>query len=178
MRKLKNWQKQVRDRFLLKSLRKQHPQRHPKPFESAKSVGILFDATEQANRDIIQSFVEKIKKEGKEVMSIGYFANKQDVSSFSFKGFNKNDIDFLGRPKRNILEQYAAKPFDVLICCYEHPCAPIEYIAALSKAHLRVGPYTENINCYDLFIDTTKNKSIQDFLKEVDFYLHRINQEA
>lgn len=178
MRKLKNWQDQLRERFLQKTLRRQQHQRRPVPFENARSVGLIFDATEQKSRDIVLPFAEKIKKEGKDVQLIGYFDNKLDTSSFTFKGFNKKDLDFLGRPKKLVLDNYVAQSFDVLICIYEKNCPAIEFIAALSDAHLRIGPYTEKIYCYDLFIDTSKDKSIQHFLKEVDFYLHKINQEA
>lgn len=177
MRILKNWQSQLREHFLQKMMLRLDYRRNPVPFESAQSIGVLFDATEQANRDQVTPFIEGLKRKGKSVSPIGFFNNKQDASSFSFKGFNKNDLDWLGRPKKEILETYLAKPFDILICIYQEECLPIEYIAALSNAHLRVGPHTDNTYCYDLIIDTTNNNSIQHFLKEVEFYLHKINKK-
>lgn len=172
---LKNWQSQLREHFLQKMMLQLQCRRHPIPFDSAQSVGVLFDATEQAKRDQIIPFIESLKRKGKEVVPIGFINSKQDVSSFAFKGFNQNDIDWFGRPKKDILEKYSNRVFDFLICIYPNECLPIEYIAALSKAHMRVGPYTNNTYCYDLIIDTTKNNSIKHFLKEVDFYLHKIN---
>jgi len=176
MRILKNWQDQLRVYFLQKMMLKLEHRRHPIPFEAAHSVGVLFDATEPDHRNQILPFIDALKKKGKQVSPIAFFNNKQDTSAFSFKGFNKNSIDWLGRPKKNILEQYSDKPFDTLICIYQGECLPIEYVAALSRAHFRVGPYTNNTYCYDLIIDTTKNSSITHFLKEVDFYLHKINK--
>ena len=177
MRILKSWQTQLREYFLQKMISKLNARRNPVPFEPAKSVGVLFDATDQANRDQVIPFVEDLKRKGKNVVLIGYFNNKQDASSFAFKGFNRNDIDWLGRPKREVLEKYAKKDFDFLICIYQGECLPIEYIAALSEAHFRVGPHTHNTYCFDLIIDTSKNDSTQHFLKEVDFYLHKINKK-
>ncbi len=149
--------------------------RHPVPFESAKSVGVLFDATEQMQRDQVLPFIDSLKRKGKEVVTIGYFDSKQDTNSYAFKAFNKNDINWMGKPKSDILKNYADQTFDFLICIYQGECLPIEYIAALSKAQMRVGPYTDNTYCYDLIIDTTKNDSTKHFLKEVDFYLNKIN---
>ncbi len=177
MRILKSWQNQLRNRFLQKKIFNLDSRRSPVTFESAQSVGILFNATEQANRSQIIQFANHLKKGGKAVTIIGYLDNKQDASAFSFKAYNKNDIDWLGRPKKEILEKYAEKTFDILICIYQDECVAIDYIAALSKAHLRVGPNTEQTYCYDLIIDTSKNRSIQHFLKEVDFYLHKINKK-
>jgi len=172
---LKNWQTQLRAHFLQKMMLQLDRRRHPVPFNSAQSVGVLFDATEQVQRDQVMPFIESIKKQVKQVTAIGFLQNKQDASSFSFKGFNLNDIDWLGRPKKEVLENYAGEAFDFLICIYQKECLPIEYIAALSKAQMRVGPYTDNTYCYDLIIDTTKNDSTKHFLKEVEFYLHKIN---
>ncbi|MFT5766113.1 MAG: hypothetical protein ACI8X3_003551 [Saprospiraceae bacterium] len=177
MRILKTWQSQFREHLLQKTLFKLDSQRHPVPFEAAQAVGVLFNATDKAQRDQIIPFIDKLKKAGKQVMSIGFFDNNQDPTPFAFKGFNKNDLDWLGRPKKAVLEKYTNKPFDLLICIYQGECIAIEYIAALSIAHFRVGPYTANTYCYDLIIDTAKNDSIPHFLKEVDFYLHKINKK-
>ena len=174
---LKTWQIQLREYFLQKALSKLDSQRHPVPFEATQSVGVLFNATEQRQREQVTPFIDRLKKLGKKVTPISFFDSKQDVSSFSFKGFNKKDIDWFGRPKKEVLEKYADKQFDILICIYQGECLPIEYIAALSKAHFRVGPFTENTYCYDLIIDTTKNNSVPHYLKEVEFYLHKINKK-
>lgn len=175
MRIIKNWQAQLRAHFLQKMMLQLNCRRHPVPFDSAKSIGVLFDATEQAKRDQVMPFIDTLKRKGIEIVPIGYFDSKQEVDSYTFKGFNKNDIDWMGRPKSHILKNYADKTFDFLICIYQGECLPIEYIAALSKAQMRVGPYTDNTYCYDLIIDTSKNNSIKHFLKEVDFYLNKIN---
>ncbi len=177
MRILKSWQSRLRERSLQKKVLQSNCQRNPVAFNAAKSVGVLFDATDQFQRDAVLPFLEKLRKQGKEVLPIGFFDHKLDVSSYAFKGFNKNDLDWLGRPKKEILESYTKEPFDTLICIYQKACLPIEYVASLSKAHFRVGPYTENPHCYDLIIDTTKNNSVQHFLKEVDFYLNKINNK-
>ena len=46
METIKNWQTQVREYFLQKMIRKIDLRRHTVTYDSAQSIGILFDATE------------------------------------------------------------------------------------------------------------------------------------
>lgn len=151
--------------------------RHPVAIDAAKSLGILFDATLPENRDIAIQFSNQFKQNNKSVKLFGYFDNKQDITNFPFKAFNKNDIDWLLRPKGLFIDQFLDEPFDFLICIYTGECLPIEYISALSKAHLRVGPYTDNTYCYDLMIDTAGKESLKEYLKQVSFYLKRLKNK-
>ncbi len=175
MRILENWQSQMRTHFLQRMLRQLDVRRKPISFADAQSVCILFDATNPKVRDQVLPFINQIKETKPRVTSVGYFDYKQDVSGFSFKAINKNDLDWLGRPKTNVIDTYANNTFDFLICIYDESCLPLEYLAALSRAHFRVGPYTENTYCYDLMIDN-QGKGIKHYLKEVDFYLNKIIQ--
>lgn len=172
---IKNWQTQVREYFLQKMMGKLDIRRKPVPFDLAKSVGILFDATEPEDREAVKQFAEQLKKKGKGVKTFGFFNHKQDITSFSFKGFNRNDVDWLDRPKSDQAQQFVNETFDVLISVYKGEQLPLEYIAALSKAHLRVGPYTDNTYCYDLMIETSKDHKAKKYLAEVEFFLSRTN---
>ena len=174
METIKNWQTQVREYFLQKMIRKIDLRRHTVTYDSAQSIGILFDATELNHRETVIQFLKDLKSRNKKVKLLGFFNNKQEVSNFPFKAFNKNDTDWLMRPKGEAVENFMATTFDLLIGIYEGNNLPLEYIAALSKAHLRVGPYTDNTYCYDLMIDTNK-RDLKNYIKQVEFYLKKMN---
>ena len=174
MKTINNWQTQVREYFLQKLIRKIDLKRRAVTYESAQTVGILFDATELSQRDAVLQFSKKLKEKNKRVKLLGFFNNKQDVNNYSFKAFNKNEVDWLMRPKSEAVEYFNRNTFDLLIGIYQGDNLPLEYIAALSKAHLRVGPYTDNTYCYDLMIDTNK-RDLEDFIKQLEFYLSRMN---
>ena len=143
-------------------------------YESAQTIGILFDATELKHRETVLAFSKKLKERDKKVKLLGYFNNKQDVNAFPFKAFNKTEVDWLMRPKGETCESFMNTSFDLLIGIYEGNNLPLEYITALSKAHLRVGPYTDNTYCYDLMIDTDK-RDLENYIKQVEFYLNKMN---
>jgi hypothetical protein len=174
MKTIKSWQTQVREYFLQKMINKIDLRRTTVTYESAQTIGILFDATELNHRETVAQFSKELKARNKKVKLIGFFDNKQEVSNFPFKAFNKNDIDWLMRPKGQIVENFMNNTFDLLIGIYEGNNLPLEYIAALSKAHLRVGPYTDNTYCYDLMIDTDK-RNLKNYIKQVEFYLNKMN---
>jgi len=144
-------------------------------FDKAESIGILFDATDASNRDKVLAYAQKMIKNGKKVSLLGFVKNKQKDLSFSFKYFTLNQINWKMVPESAEINQFMNRKFDILINLYLGKIRSIEYISTLSKANLRVGPFSENSNCFDLMIDIPNNKGIDHLIKQVDFFLNRIN---
>ncbi len=144
-------------------------------FDMAESIGILFDATDASNRNKVMAYAQSMIKNGKKVSLLGFARNKQKDLSFSFKYFTLNEVNWKMIPESPEINQFMNKKFDILINLYLGKNNQIEYISALSKANLRVGPFSENSNCFDLMIDIPNNKGIDHLIKQVDFFLNRIN---
>lgn len=144
-------------------------------FDIAKSIGILFDATDASNRNKVLTYAQNMVKNGKKVKLLGFVNNKQKDLSFSFKYFTLNEINWKLVPESAEINQFMNKKFDILINLYLGEVKSIEYISALSKANLRVGPFSENPNSFDLMIDIPNSKGIAHLIKQVDFFLNRIN---
>jgi len=144
-------------------------------FDIAESIGILFDATDPSNRNKVTAYAQNMIKNGKKVSLLGFVKNKQKDLSFSFKYFTLNEVNWKMIPESSEVNNFLNKKFDILINLYLGKNNPIEYISALSKANLRVGPFSENPNCYDLMIDIPNSKGIDHLIKQVDFFLNRIN---
>ena len=174
MKSIRTWHHQVREYFLQKMLKKIELRRQPVTYNSAQTIGILFDATELDDREQVIEFSKSLQAKDKKVKLLGFFNSKQLVDNFPFSGFNKSDVDWLMRPKGEAVKNFMDTTFDMLIGIYKGSNLPLEYIAALSKAHLRVGPYTDNTYCYDLMIDAGKN-NLENFIEQMEFYLKRLN---
>ena len=144
-------------------------------FDMAETIGILFDATEASNRIKVEAYAQKMIKNGKKVSLLGFVKNKQKDLSFPFKYFTLNEVNWKMIPESSEINQYMNKRFDILINLYLGSNIQIEYISALSKANLRVGPFSENPNSFDLMIDIPNNKGIDHLIKQIDFFLNRIN---
>ena len=175
MKSFHNIRMQFHRQFLNQEL-KNNPRGESKivSFENAKSIGILFDATDPGRRDQILKYIDQIKKKQKKVKSLGFFNSKQENTNFIFKYFNTKNIDWAYRPTGETVSEFIQQPFDLLLNLEPETKIHTEYIAALSRANLRIGPYTENTYCYDLMIDTGSN-DLKHFIQEIERVLLKPN---
>ena len=173
---LKGFQERMHHFALEKQLKLTKFQRSPKDFEDSKKIGLLFDATDPEQRYQVLDFSKSLINKGKELHILGFIDAKEASDNLSFKHFNKTSLDFYLKPKSENVVQFQNTPFDILINLSMTIQLPLEYICALSKAHLRVGPFTEKTYCYDLMIDTSKgNQDLRHFINQVEFFLKRMN---
>lgn len=168
---------QLRTRWHEKALSNDLPAktaRHSVSLEEAQSVGILFDGTEPEERELVLDYAEKLKREGKKVKLLAFFNSNLDSGNFTFWHFNRKQLDWSLRPKIREAEEFASQRFDLLLNLSQKAVAPLEYVAARSKAAFRVGPATEKTVCYDLMIDLSGQPSnLKAFLQQVIFYLKK-----
>ena len=169
---------QTRIRLHQKYLKKElpaHPIKRSSVFlDNAKTIGVLFDATLIDDRNTVQEFINTLKKGSKKVKAFGFFNKKLKSTDYPFKHFDKKQLDWVHRPKSGEANVFANEPFDLLINLSKKTTLPLDYIAAHSKAKFRVGPFTENIFCYDLMIEHNEKKGLDDFLKQVLHYLKKM----
>ena len=171
----------MRIRFHHRFLKKQlpaHPVRRSSVFiENARSIGLLFDATDPADRQLVLRFAEKLKSQGKQVRMLGFFDAKLTNSDFPFQHFDKKQLDWAYRPKSAEVLDFPGQSFDLLINLSQRAVLPLNYLAALSKARFRIGPYTHNTACYDLMIEHDEKKGLETFLSQVLHYLKKMQPE-
>lgn len=152
-------------------------QSKPMNFRQADTIGILFDATKPASRVFINEYRELLINKDKQVSILGYFDDRQDHQNVIFKYFNKKDLNWYWHPTSNTAKEFAARQFDILIGLHLNPCPPLEYVAALSQAHIRVGRYHPNReHCYDLMIDVADDYNLKAFSEQLEEFLKRVNE--
>lgn len=171
---LTNLRTRLHQQLLKKELPNFQMKRSSVFLDNAASIGLLFDATELEERLTVIGFAEKLKSLGKNVNLLGFFNTKLKTNDFPFHFFDKKQLDWALRPNKAVLANFVDQPFDLLINLSNRNVAPLNYIAAHSKARFRVGPYTQNTICYDLMIEHDKNKGLEAFLKLVLHYLERM----
>ena len=142
---------------------------------SAKTVGILFDATELDSRNIVLKYAKGLRNLQKKITLLGFFNNKIEDENYTFKHINLKNIDWALRPTGAEVKAFIKEPFDVFINADPLTKTHSEYIAALSNAHLKVGPCTENTYCYDVMIDLGKSMDLKKFLQQVDMLMEKTN---
>jgi len=160
--------------FLKKEMSAQKPQRGSMYLDNATSIGILFDGTEPAEREIVLDYAEQLKKAGKKVKLLAFFDNKLKGESFAFPAFNRQQVDWALRPNSREALEFIDQPFDLLLNLTKNTIIPLDYLAARSKARFRVGPFTDQTFCYDLMIEGAGKPDLKTYLQQVIFYMKKM----
>jgi hypothetical protein len=140
----------------------------------AKAIALLFDATRADSRRIVEDFAQILRVRGKKVTLFAFF-DSPNLGGFPFKTFKPQEVNWFGKPKSGQVEHFLNEPFDVLIGCWLGEHLALEWVASLSKAKFKVMPFSEDLNDFDLIIDT-KNKDLQQYISQVNYFIHRTNR--
>jgi hypothetical protein len=175
-----NFIQKLRSKFFQNNLRKALQEnrfmRRSMGIEEARSVGILFNAANPAERQIALRFASKMKAIGKKVQVLGFFNQKlKKEESYEFPHFTVKEVDFAHTPKGQEILDFMSRKFDLLFTLTQEKFLPLEYISALSKATFRVGPITENTDSYDLMVDTKKRGDLEHFIRQVEHFLNKLS---
>lgn len=143
--------------------------------ESAASVGILFDATQLPDRKAVQALADRLQRQSKQVKLLGYLDNKGDTAGFSFPTYNQKNLSWAQVPTGDAVQDFLDHKFDLLLVLYPQAVGHMEYITALTYAHLKLGPSTPNTYCFDLMIDAGRKTTTAKFIEQVEQLLKKTN---
>lgn len=168
----------IHDRYIKRELSRRNTIPETLDFNKVRTIAILFDGTQPENEVIVKDFISQLTKKGKEVELLGYVPTNLKSLNADFNSFCKNDLDFFRFPKSQRVDEFIDKPFDILINLAATNHMQLDFIAALSNAKLRVGPYTDRTHCYDLMIDHNEKSNLNSYIKQIDFFLNRMKSSA
>ena len=147
--------------------------------ESASTVGVIYNATNRDDAETVKKFIQYLKEERKEVLSLGFIDSKDSTvlvqSHLNYTYFDQRDLTRSIVPKGDAVEKFINKPFSILIDLNKEACFPIEYISTLSLAKFKVGTkglYHDQV-C-DLVINIEENKKLSFFIIQLKHYLKMI----
>jgi len=99
---LKNAKLKAADFFLRKLANEKKRKPIALGIDQAKSIGIIFDASEKENLEIIKKYVSSLKDEKKKVQVLGYYSLKELPfelnSKLDYDYFSKKDVNWHLRP--------------------------------------------------------------------------------
>lgn len=128
----------------------------------AKSIGIIYNATEFVSFEIIKNLVKDLAHDSKKITVLGYVNSKNLIDSYlyrkGFDFFSKNDLNWYFKPVNQVVEQFIQERFDLLINLSLDDHYPIRYITSVSSASFKAGMYTPDDRCLDLMIDIEKER--------------------
>jgi hypothetical protein len=160
---------------VLKQRGSSRPKRSIINLDDAQSIGIIYDSTDPDHDISITKFAEMLRNRGKTVDIMAFINDKKVDHKGDIAIFNPKSVNWYGIPLDERVNAYCNKPFDLLICAVLEENKPLEYIAYLSKAKYRVGPFDEKKTyCYDLMIDMGGKTDLNYLLRQMVHFLESI----
>jgi hypothetical protein len=137
-------------RSLIKRLSKLRADRETVRLSRARSVGMLFNATRPEHIVQVNGMVDKLTKMGIKVEPMGFIARKENgTATHHFSFISLRDLNWFGVPAEHKVSGFMNKRYDLLINAWLEPCPPLDWIACLSTARFRVGPWGESAERQD-----------------------------
>jgi hypothetical protein len=154
--------------------------------DQAKSIGIIFDASEKENLEIIKKYVSSLKEEKKKVQVLGYYNLKELPfelnSKLDYDYFSKKDVNWHLKPNNAVITNFANEPFDILLNLTTDIVLPIQYVFVMSKANFKIGRASaKHLPFYDLSIEAKEESGLKQLIDIFTKYLkmiHSKNQQS
>jgi hypothetical protein len=155
---------------------------------TAGSVGILFELTDDSVYYSIQKYFQKLQEKKIKVKALGFASNKQVTNQFlpvlAFDFFNSKQLNWFNVPKATCVQDFIATDFDICINIARDSVFPLRYIAGMSIARLKAGAYINELpgknfsdlaSIYDIMLKTEPDHNQIAFLENIHEYLTILN---
>jgi hypothetical protein len=142
--------------------------------ESARTVAVLFDATDDKTRREVLGFVENLQKKGKKVNTLGFFNLKQMTENQTFDFFTLKETTWTGQPKSDKAAAFTSVKTDLLICFNPADLSALSWMAAASQSAMKIGYVSQRPHDLDLQLEIPADKGIRFFIEQMALYLDKI----
>jgi hypothetical protein len=144
--------------------------------DTASSIGILFDATDQGTYDKVCEFIKSLQDKNKNVRAIAFIRAKAVpyycIPKLSFDFFTNKDLNWYYKPIKKYIDEFIDQDFNLCINLDLNDDLPLKYISGLSRANLKVGVYQEkDMRYYDLMIHMEDRNDLDDYISQINHYL-------
>lgn len=150
--------------------------------EEAKTIGIVFDASEKEDFELVKKYISYLKEMKKRVKAIGFFNSKETppmaYSKLEYDFFSLKDLSWNNIPKSFYVKNFIDEQYDILLDMNLKDVFPLRFISSLSRAKFKVGKSSKwNSSAFDLMFDIGTKNNLKYFLKNLDTYLFIINKK-
>jgi hypothetical protein len=165
---------------LRKAAKNQTRQKTVHNFESANSIGLLFDGTNEEHFESVQEFYGKLIRYVKTVKVLGFSRANDLPNQYLFKKnftfYQKKDLNWYHKPINPDVDTFINRKFDILIDLTMNRDFHYQYIVANNPSRFKVGRNGDDNKLYDLMINLKDNDSIDYFIEQIYHYLNIINK--
>ncbi len=105
--------------------------------QDAKTVGIVFNATDPADFDLVKKYIIYLKEMKKKVKAIGFYDQKNlpamAYSKLEYDFFCQKDLTWHNSPSSLYVKNFIEDQYDILLDLNLDDLFPLRYISTLSK---------------------------------------------
>lgn len=166
--------------WILKNrLKKQGRQRVVTNLGEARSVGLLFEATDQDVLEAVEKLADALRDKQIKVYCLGFESVKgkdEVLSKGHITYLNKSHINWMQLPKVKEASDFVERELDLLLDLSMGSCFPVQYLCAMSLAKFKAGCDKGYRKEYcDLTIDISQKENINYLIIQLKHYLKIIN---
>lgn len=154
-------------------------QRHSFNLDNAKTVGIIYDASEEYMIKEVETFFNYLKFRKIMHKSLGY-AKYTIIPHYCIPQLTKlfickKDVNWCWKPAKSKTEDFINEEFDLLVSLDIMQDKTLQYLAAASKAKFKAGYYhDQNIPIFDFLLKAEK-ADMTEYIKQLIHYLSVFN---
>lgn len=141
-----------------------------KNFSNSYRIGILCYFTDYDMQEEIANYKKRLEQLGYECDVLLFIDKKERENNVYLQYFDWNDLD-----KKTLLphspktDRIIVKKYDMLFNLYFQDCLALKYIAKLSQAKCRVGPFNEALkNASDILIPCHDQQNIANLIININ----------
>ncbi len=167
------------EKYLAKKGKTLVRQKQAHNFDSARNIGILFDAGVPNDLHQVKEFIKFLSSQNISCSALGFQDEEIISSDLLFLGninvFCQKDLDFFFRPNQEDALSFMSKKFDMLIDLSLAGHYPLRYICSLSPAVFKAGKYTDGDKNLDFMIDIHSRPSLEFLIEQIKNYVSILN---
>jgi hypothetical protein len=143
-------------------------------FHTAKTIAIIYPYS-KATDSYVEKFMRFFTEERIKVQALAYIA-EHDIPKSFMVSINKNifckaQLNWYNRPTSGTVNTFIEAPFDILIDFSREPLFPLQYIATLSRASMRVGRLSCPGNPYEFLLAMPDGADDLAYIEQLKHYL-------
>lgn len=141
-------------------------------FDKIRKVGVIWQPAQKVAFEYLQDFFSKKKVIFRHLC----FINEKVKGEYDSNTLTKNDLDWLGFPKKNSAGILCEQDFDLIFNISTDQNITLDYLSAMTSARFKTGFSLSQSEFFDLNIKIEPNQDSLFLVKQQIFYIGQLNK--
>jgi hypothetical protein len=147
-------------------------------FESANTVGFIFNAVDRDKCQYAREFMDYVEKQNNRIFGVAFASKSDQIAYFPYRQgvdyFGLNEVNWYGKPTNPVIKDFLKRSFDILIDLSLSDIFPTEYIFSLSSAKFKIVNACNKAKYADFIIEVNNSEKIENYTAQIKHYLKAI----